>query len=1157
MSWLSRLNPRGSGSRSGRSAAPSSPCTADPETCLMVFENHWRQVSWVLEQHEPSSSSDDLTAVRNHTDQMLCLLAEERPAESAEGGPSVPPMGPILELVVTENILECLVQWHLRRGLDPDSQGALLKLFEMLIGQSQQPLLQHTAVLHPLLRLMGACADPDLGCPPVLENSLVLLLNQVCVTMARQPVVLEMLFRAAPAQQGSTNLLIFSLLVPFIHRDGAIGQQARDALLLVMAASASHEAVACYIAENSYFCPVLATGLSALYSSLPRKIEVRGDDWHALRREDWIGVSSLVLFMNSLEFCNAVVQVAHPLVRSQLLDYLHNGFLVPVMGPALHKSSVDEMIASTAYLDLFLRSVTETSLLKTFLRFILLHCHDNDTILDTLLTRISSNSRLCMVSLSLFRTLLSLHCEDIMLQLVLRYLLPCTHVMLSQRRAIRETDIYGKSADKFLSLIPECCRLDAAPSAERDEDNAFWGKVLNSPSTESPAPPRPSTPSRLAFFIRQQSSGGGSGGGGPSTPTSMEPLQSGPASSHPLSPDSPMHQLQTYTECLDWDSGYLEYLKDARRGIELCSWACRDWSAPYDGENPSPITAAPPPPPPTSAPSMAMLPEHFSFQQGGSSNTPPVQQRAAIVAAARSEWSSSERDSGEWDITIGKNSCISLTPRSKKRSLQREELLPKPVPPLVPSSSSSATSLTSSHAASSPAPHIPTSAITVSYQAMYNGTMGQGDGCSDSRDRGLEVKKVKRDLGEQQYLDENSNQNGSLVTRPSQSCTSLPQSIFNSSDISDAKSLCPNQIPSQSSISQPTSDTKLLTSDTSNSHSVTSDLPEANQTQQSVESLIEELLEQAPGDPQLPPDTNGQGISIEAFTQELRELEDRVKERCRAACLQEETNRESLTAERPEEEQQPSSALEAKLISDTKVEGNVVGLYSPARPLNQPASQPYTGPFMVVLFAKLENMLQNSLYVNILLTGIVAQLACYPQPLLRSFLLNTNMVFQPSVKSLIQVLGSVKNRIEAFAASHEDFPAMLKKAQQYLVARGKVDWTDSPAAVPPLRRSDSLVKSRKPSLGDLILRHTNSPTRARNAAQLALAHVRDGSQSLTSAFFRGSGGASGLEKQAEALRVKNAVYCAVIFCEFLKELAALAQEHAVTLPFPQSQEVEE
>lgn len=55
------------------------------------------------------------------------------------------------------------------------------------------------------------------------------------------------------------------------------------------------------------------------------------------------------------------------------------------------------MIASTAYLDLFLRSVSEKSLLKTFLRFILLHRHDNDTILDTLLTRISSNSRVGLV----------------------------------------------------------------------------------------------------------------------------------------------------------------------------------------------------------------------------------------------------------------------------------------------------------------------------------------------------------------------------------------------------------------------------------------------------------------------------------------------------------------------------------------------------------------------------------------------------------------------------------------------------------------------------------------------------------------------------------------------------------------------------------------
>lgn len=44
MSWLSRITPRGPDGRNSRNVAPSSPCTADPETCLMVFENHWRQV---------------------------------------------------------------------------------------------------------------------------------------------------------------------------------------------------------------------------------------------------------------------------------------------------------------------------------------------------------------------------------------------------------------------------------------------------------------------------------------------------------------------------------------------------------------------------------------------------------------------------------------------------------------------------------------------------------------------------------------------------------------------------------------------------------------------------------------------------------------------------------------------------------------------------------------------------------------------------------------------------------------------------------------------------------------------------------------------------------------------------------------------------------
>lgn len=62
------------------------------------------------------------------------------------------------------------------------------------------------------------------------------------------------------------------------------------------------------------------------------------------------------------------------------------------------------------------------------------------------------------------------------------------------------------------------------------------------------------------------------------------------------------------------------------------------------------------------------------------------------------------------------------------------------------------------------------------------------------------------------------------------------------------------------------------------------------------------------------------------------------------------------------------------------------------------------GPFLASLYEELEGMMENSYYVNLQLTSLVSRLACYPQPLLRSLLLNSNLVMQPGIKSLFQVL---------------------------------------------------------------------------------------------------------------------------------------------------------
>lgn len=47
-------------------------------------------------------------------------------------------------------------------------------------------------------------------------------------------------------------------------------------------------------------------------------------------------------------------------------------------------------MTTTAYLDLFLRSISEPALLQTFLSFILLHTHDNVHVLDTLVSRVNT-----------------------------------------------------------------------------------------------------------------------------------------------------------------------------------------------------------------------------------------------------------------------------------------------------------------------------------------------------------------------------------------------------------------------------------------------------------------------------------------------------------------------------------------------------------------------------------------------------------------------------------------------------------------------------------------------------------------------------------------------------------------------------------------------
>lgn len=780
---------------------------------------HWLRALEVIEKSSGSNvlpTADDITGVLNHLDQMVNFLIDEATSAEASipnGGMSPSSVGPILDYMLMEGVLDRLFQWSLYTGeFLANLKLEQLRIYEVLVSHSHHELLLQQPFLRPLLHLLASCAE----CAPLeVEKRLVVLLNTLCVSLSQHPDLLEVFFSAS-SNQGPARFLIFSLLIPFVHREGAIGQQARDALLLCMALSQKNESIGLYIAENSNFCPVLATGLSGLYSVLPRKLTIVADDWYRLTHEDIQEFPELTMFLNSLEFCNAVIQVSHTMVQEQLLEYIYQGFLIPVMGPALHQNTLEEIVTATAYLDLFLRTVTEPQLLLVFFKFLITESYENHKILNTLINRIGGHSRLCLVTMALFRTLLDFNCEDIMLELVLKYLVPCSHVMVSQRSRVCDIDLYSCAAEKFLSLIPACCSGISAEEAQLPllRDGFPVERVMHGGSLQI----RSRRPRRSFSGVLGSYESG-------DMPRSFTAVLNGTQQF----PPSVAH------------TGYHLYLADARQGVRLTRRACSNWSSSYD--------------------------EASSVDLNG----------ATVVPDVKTEDASAEESS-----------------------------------------------------------------------------VSAGD-------------------------------SGIFVTR----------------------------------------------------------------------------------------DAANKG-GFEAF------------------------------------------------------------------------GSPNIGPFLSILLARLEMMPQNSVYINLQLTALIARLALYPQPLLRSFLLSHSLVFQPSVRSLFQVLGSLKHKVDSYSYTLPNFDELLARARIFFTVREERLLADTPHRLygdqTAVRRSQSFAaefsrgESKRRSLGSFF-RRTGLP---KTNPVLVETGGEEKSYRFIARPYQSEEGT-----RLESIKTQNAVLAAVVLEEFLKELAAISQEHAI------------
>uniref|UniRef100_A0A1L8DAT4 FHF complex subunit HOOK-interacting protein C-terminal domain-containing protein n=1 Tax=Nyssomyia neivai TaxID=330878 RepID=A0A1L8DAT4_9DIPT len=482
MSWLRSSPMRQSFNRPG-SMKLENATELDPGACYDSFCKHWQQANDVIQRSETTNtpSHDDILSVVNHLDQMVTLLLVEQLHCNKISLPNTPltsqhlpqnqPPAPCLEFMLSKNILNKLFEWGKSTGRYANAVLLeQLKFYELLVNHSRHQLLVHEPFLRPLLKILASSHGEIF--PPDVAKRFVILLHQLCVVLTQNIHLLDLFFVSGVTQQhGQTNFIIFSLLIPYIHREGLLGHKARDALLLCMALSQKNENVRTYIEQFSSVCPVLVTGLGGLYSLLPTAIDTNSTgDWHRITPDDVADMNELTLFMSSLEFCNAVVQVAHELIKHQLLDFMYQGFVVPVLGSTLLQTNIEAQISTMAYFDLILRTVTDPGLLSIFIKFLLdEEKFDGQRIIDILVERINStDTRLCLISLSVFDTLISLNNEEIVVELVLKYLTPCQHIPASYRHRVNKISALADSAENFLDLAPEIMKQ----SRVRNQSNA-------------------------------------------------------------------------------------------------------------------------------------------------------------------------------------------------------------------------------------------------------------------------------------------------------------------------------------------------------------------------------------------------------------------------------------------------------------------------------------------------------------------------------------------------------------------------------------------------------------------------------------------------------------------------------------------------------------
>eukprot|EP00053_Salpingoeca_punica_P018290 m.178878 g.178878 ORF g.178878 m.178878 type:complete len:1154 (-) comp17402_c0_seq2:211-3672(-) len=459
--------------------------------------------------------------------------------DSYQAAGSQAPTGPCFHILMEQRFLEKAC----RVCSEDKPKGALNAYISLLVGlldRVRLPWLLHQSFLLPLGQVLKACknwpADQVEGRTGFLH-----LLCQVCKKIADDEELLSVFFDPKPDEAAFP---VFSALLPFLSDTGDTCRMAREALMLCMHVSERRGDVPLFIIERTNFCESLASGLSGRFSRLPTVLPK--DAWRLTPRQISEHVPQLAAFLDALEFCDQVLSIADRKLAGHVLRLLRSGFLDSVMRPAM--ASPDSALAAMAYYDAALCAIQHAPLMGQFLHMLM----DGSPypLLELIVRRIDSKGDMPLVALRLLHSLLSLNCEDIMLELCLRRLMTGDHLKPGaaafdlQRRYDQINNIVnGEAAKTFLSLRPpsvlspsnttfeDYCEDARRAVAESQRACACWSHAYNSPETSTASTPAALPPSPAVSRTPGAAAGAVSGGAATAAVTVAVEAAEAPSSS--------------------------------------------------------------------------------------------------------------------------------------------------------------------------------------------------------------------------------------------------------------------------------------------------------------------------------------------------------------------------------------------------------------------------------------------------------------------------------------------------------------------------------------------------------------------------------------------------------------------------------------------------